>query len=135
MKTLKIYRTRKKLLILVLLIWIIILVAYIVNEDWNDPNWLLMLSLTFNGFGALGVFITSYKNTKILLCKDKIIYRLAAQKKDETIAISGESLFSKDWKGIYVKNEADLNMISLNYINNKNGERIFQDIKDFYNKR
>ncbi len=135
MKTIKIYKTRKKLLVIILIIWAILLVLYLITEGWSDPNWFLLFSWACNLFAVLGIYITSYKNTKIELFKDKIIYRLARQKKDELIPVFEETVFSKDWKGIYIKKDNDLNMISLNGINFKDGERIFKELKDFYKKR
>ncbi len=114
---------------------VILLVLYLITEGWSDPNWLLLFSLTCNLFAVLWIYITNYKNTKIKLFKDKIIYRLAGQKKEELIPVFEETVFSKDWKGVYIKKDNDSNMISLNGINFKEGERIFKELKDFYQKK
>ena len=135
MKTIEIYKTRKKLLVIILTIWAILLVLYLITEGWSDPNWFLLFSLACNLFAVLGIYIISYKNTKINLFKDKLIYRLAGQKKDELIPVFDDTVFSKDWKGIYIKKDNDFNMISLNGISVKDGERIFKELKDFYKKR
>jgi len=132
MKTIEIYKTRKKLFFILLIILVILLVLYLITEGWSDPNWLLLFSLTCNLFAVLWIYITNYKNTKIKLFKDKIIYRLAGQKKEELIPVFEETVFSKDWKGVYIKKDNDSNMISLNGINFKEGERIFKELKDFY---
>ena len=135
MKTIEIYKTRKKLFFILLIISVILPVLYLITEGWSDPNWLLLFSLTCNLFAVLWIYRTNYKNTKIKLFKDKIIYRLAGQKKEELISVFEETVFSKDWKGVYIKKDNDSNMISLNGINFKEGERIFKELKDFYKKK
>ena len=135
MKTIEIYKTRKKLFFILLIILVILLVLYLITEGWSDPNWFLLFSLTCNLFALLWIYITNYKNTKIKLFKDKIIYRLAGQKKEELIPVFEETVFSKDWKGVYIKKDNDSNMISFNGINFKEGERIFKELKDFYQKK
>ncbi|NQX82444.1 MAG: hypothetical protein HRT66_10680 [Flavobacteriaceae bacterium] len=134
MKTIKIYKTRRNILFICLAICFIIVVLYLITEDWNNPNWLLLSSLILNLFTFVIIHFSTYKNTKVVFFKDKIIYRLAGQKRDELIQVFENTEFSKDWKGIYINTGYNSSMISLDGINDKDAKRIFNELQDFYNK-
>lgn len=130
-KTIELYKIRKRLIYILFLVCCALILAYFLTADWEDPNWLLLASLSMNAFmvGSIGL---NYRNTTLKLLKDQILFRTMGKKKGETILVNDQSEFSKDWKGIYVKNGNELQKIPLEYMGRKEGEALFNEIREYY---
>ncbi len=135
MKTIKIYKTRKTAILIFLLFTAGIFLVNIFSQDWKDPNWLNLISSGLNVIVFYYLFRNTYKNVRIELHKNQIVYRLAGQQEDSYINLSKHPNISKDWKGIYFQTEGERNSISLDGISSKNGEKIFESILNFYETR
>ena len=132
MKTIKIYKTRKTAILIFLILTGVIFVSNMLSQDWSDPNWLSLISSGLNVVVFYFMFTNTYKNVRIELHKNQVVYRLAGQQEDSSITFSENPNISKDWKGIYFQTEGERNSISLDGISTKNGENIFKSIVDFY---
>jgi hypothetical protein len=132
MKTIKIYKTRKTAILIFLIITAVMFVGNILFQDWNDPKWLSLFSSGLNVIVFYFIFTNTYKNVRVELHKNQVVYRLAGQQEDSYIAFSENPNISKDWKGIYFQTEGERKSISLDGISTKNGENIFKSIADFY---
>lgn len=88
--------------------------------------------MAFNVF-AIGYQNWSYSRHQTLqLHQDKIVYRTLDMKKEQVIPITAESEFSKDWKGITVKNDNSFQRISLDFMGKNEGDRLYSEIQAFY---
>ncbi|MDX1332086.1 MAG: hypothetical protein R3252_03575 [Robiginitalea sp.] len=131
MKTIKLYRWRNILVNVLFVACCLLIVAYLVTEDWKDPNWTLMASVALNA-----IFVSyqkfRYRNLTLELFEDQIVFRPLNSREKQKIEVSGTSEFSKDWKGIYVRNEKQVDKIPLEYMGRKEGNQLFSEIKGFY---
>ena len=131
MKTIKLYRWRNILVNVLFVACCLLIVAYLVTEDWKDPNWTLMASVALNA-----IFVSyqkfRYRNLTLELFEDQIVFRPLNSREKQNIEISETSEFSKDWKGIYVRNEKQVDKIPLEYMGRKEGNQLFSEIKGFY---
>ncbi len=132
MKIINIYKTRKTAIIIFLILTAIAFFINIFSQDWNDPNWLSLFSSGLNVIVFYFIFTNTYKNVRIELHKNQVVYRLAGQQKDLSFEFSENPNISKDWKGIYFETQEERSSISLDGISSKNGEKIFKSIVDFY---
>jgi ABC-type nickel/cobalt efflux system permease component RcnA len=132
MKTIKIYKSRKTAILIFLILTAMMFLGNIFSQDWKDPNWLSLISSGLNIVVFYFMFTNTYKNVRIELHKNQVVYRLAGQREDSSIAFSENPNISKDWKGIYFQTEGERSSISLDGISTRNGENIFKSIADFY---
>ena len=131
MKTIALYKFRKRAISILLVVCCGLVVTYLVTEDWGDPNWLLLASLSANVFmvGSIGL---TYRNTGLQLMEDQIRFRPLGKKETASLRVSPQSEFSKDWKGIYVKDGHEIQKIPLEYMTSKEGEALFNEIRAYY---
>lgn len=134
MKKINPYRIRKIIILSLIVFLIGLFVISLIIQNWNDPHWLLIASISLNVFTFVMIYLSSYKNTKIELNNDKLVYRLVNMKNDEVISIDENTEITKDWKGIYFKNNTDSKMISLNYMWNMESNKLFDELKNYYKK-
>lgn len=132
-KKLKPYRWRNRLVNILFAVGCLLLISYVVTEDWKDPNWTMLASLGLNAF-----FVTylkfNYRNLTLQLYEDHIIFKPLGKDIEERINVTPESEFSKDWKGIYIKNGNTLDKVPLEFMSNKEGNRLYSQIRRFYNR-
>jgi len=88
--------------------------------------------MAFNLF-AIGYQNWRYgRNQTLQLYPDKLVYRTLDMKKEQVITVTGDSVVSKDWKGIHVKNDNMVQSISIEFMSKKEGDRLFSEIQTFY---
>ena len=132
MKTIKIYKTRKTAILIFIILTGVLILGNILSQDRKDLNRLSLISSGLNVVVFYFMFTNTYKNVRIELHKNQVVYRLAGQQEDSSITFSEKPLISKDWKGIYFQTEGERNSISLDGISTKNEENIFKSIVGYY---
>jgi len=133
MKTIKLYKSRNILVNTLFSVCCLLIIIYLLTEDWKDPNWILMASVVLNA-----IFVSylkfGYRNLTLELFEDQIVFRSLNTRTKQKIEVSGTSEFSKDWKGIYIRNQEQVDKIPLEYMGRKEGNQLFLEIKGFYDR-
>lgn len=134
MRKIKLYKSRNILVNVLFGFWWLLIIIYLLTEDWKNPNWTLMASVALNA-----VFVSylkfGYRNLTLEPFEDQIVFRSLNARTKQKIEVSGTSEFSKDWKGIYIRNEKQVDKIPLEFMSTKEGNQLFLELLRFYDRQ